>query len=142
MRRSHPGPNSLACPEWVCTAMPFARHTPSRSTPTLPIRLLAGGLDLGAPAAAASAAAAPAAAAAAPLDDFFTPPAAPAAAAAAPAAPQLPVLLAADKGKGLVVRGALERQAGAIVYQVGGAGCMCVCSASSFEGDRMCVQSL
>lgn len=56
-----------------------------------------------------------AAAAPAPLDDFF---ATPAPAAAAPATAQLPVLLDVEKGKGVVVRGMLVRQAGGIVYQV------------------------
>lgn len=82
---------------------------------------LLGGMSLGSSAAAAPAAAIPAAAAVA-ADPFDllggSLSAAPAAAPAAAAASDLPVLLTADKGKGLVVRGKLRRQGGKTVYNL------------------------
>jgi AP-1 complex subunit beta-1 len=92
---------------------------------------LLGGLSVGGAAAApAAAAAAPAAAMAAtaaaaaagaaadPFDLLGGGPAAAAASASAAAPGDLPLLLAADKGRGLVVRGRLARARGQVVYQL------------------------
>jgi hypothetical protein len=89
---------------------------------------LLGGMSLGGGAAAASSPMAAAAAAAsqptAAADPFdllggdLGPPSAAPTAAAALVAPELPLLLGADKGRGLTVRGAVERAAGAPVYSL------------------------
>ena len=73
-----------------------------------------GGLDLGAPPAAAPGPppGPPQHAPAAFADPFAAPPPPPAFAAAPPAAPPLPVLLTADKGKGLALAGKLARANG------------------------------
>jgi hypothetical protein len=83
---------------------------------------LLGGMSLGSSAAAAAPAAAIPAAAAVAADPFDllggSLSAAPAAAPAAAAASDLPVLVTAEKGKGLVVRGKLRRQGGKTVYNL------------------------